>query len=100
MNEVEKMQASANKVAVINTALTRSASVVLSCYGALHQQHDVRTARRYLASLCATVIGCYIESNWRKQDAKITAKLIEIELGALGFYIANNGDDLLEIDEA
>ena len=97
MNEVEKMEVSANRVAVINVALNRSTTYVLREYGPMCQT-DPRLALRYLASLCATVIGGYTEIVNPDRDTVIIAKLIEIQIQAFASYMASNGDGLIEIE--
>ncbi len=97
MNEVEKLQASADKIAKINSALNKSAHCVLKQFGPLRVEHP-QTALRYLASLCATVVGGYTEIANPTRSPEIIAKLITVEMEALAAYIASNSDNLIEIE--
>jgi hypothetical protein len=98
MNEVDKLKADAQELVVINKALDLSVGPVLAMFAHIEKQRNSKTARRFLGSICATVVGSCIEASNRGKSKAVINKLIQIELTALGNYLASQNDELLEVD--
>ena len=98
MDQIKEMQDRANRVAYINSAINKSGMVVAEQFIWLYHTQGAGDALRYLASLCATVIGNHADDLVGEQGEKAVMEMLEVQMGALGRYILVKGNPIIEVD--
>jgi hypothetical protein len=100
MDQIKEMQDKANRVAYINSAINKSSLAVAEQFVWLYHTQGTGDALRYLASLCATVIGNHADELVGEQGEKAAMEVLEVQMGALGRYILSPGQPIVEIDNS
>jgi hypothetical protein len=98
MDYVKDMQEKATRVAYINTAINKSSWPVAEQFAWLYHTQGTGDALRYLASLCATVIGNHADDLVGEQGEKAALEVLEVQMGALGRYILSPGNPIINVD--
>jgi hypothetical protein len=98
VDHVKEMQDKANRVAYINSAINKSSLAVAEQFVWLYHTQGNGDALRYLASLCATVIGNHADNLVGEQGEKAASEMLEVQMGALGRYILSPGKPIINVD--
>ena len=97
MDQIKEMQDKANRVAYINSAITSTSMPVMYRFVWLYHTQGAGDGLRYLASLCATVIGNHADDMVGEQGEKAVMEMLEVQMGALGRYILTKGNPIIDL---